>query len=70
MFGLTEFNIFHEKKGWVIKLVAGKNNKPVLVGTKHYSNKNTAYAAAQRLWKKLKENEVENLLPVRYADID
>ena len=69
MFGLTEFNIFHEKKGWVVKLVTGKNDKPVLVGNKYYSNKDSAYSAAKKLWRELKQNEEENSLPVRFAHL-
>lgn len=67
MFGLTEFNIIKEKNGWRINLVTGKKDTLVLVGRKLFSSKDKAYSAAELLWKKLKENEVENGEPVRYA---
>ena len=69
MFGLTEFDIFHEKKGWVVTLVTGKDNKIVMTGTKYYSTADAAYAVAERLWKKLKLNEATSLLPVRFVDL-
>ena len=69
MFGLTEFNIFHEKKGWIIKLVTGKNNKAVLGGVKYYHNEDAAYAAAVKLWEKIKRNAEVNALPVRFVDL-
>ena len=69
MYGLTEFNIFHEKKGWVIKLVTGKNGTVVMTGTKYYANRDTAYAAAERLWGKLREEAAINKLPVRFAHL-
>lgn len=69
MFGLTEFNIFKKKRGWVINLVTGKNNATVLRGVRHYKTKDAAYTAAERLWKNLEQNEKVNALPVRYADL-
>ena len=66
-FGLTEFNIFKEEKGWVINLVTGKKDEIVLRGTTHYKIQDCAYEAAERLWALLKDNEEKNLTPVRFA---
>ena len=67
MFGLTEFNVFKDKKGYYIALVTGKNNTKVLVGKKRHETSSQAYDVAVRWWKKIEKSmeSGEILLPVR-----
>ena len=65
MFGLTEFNVLKDRKGYYLALVTGKKNTVVSKGVRRYGTKSRAYDAGVMLWGKLKKNEKENLLPVR-----
>lgn len=68
MFGLTEFNVFKDKRGYYIALVTGKRNNMVLKGSKRYTTSSKAYDVALLWWKKMLQNSNDNALPVRMAD--
>ena len=53
MFGLTEFEIRKKGKTYEICLVDGKSQKVVMVSTKTYASKDTAFNAALKWWNKM-----------------
>lgn len=69
MFGFTEFEIHKVKGGFVVRLVTGKNGRVVMESKTIHKNKDSAYYAAERWWKRmdgsLKKGEI--LSPVRFA---
>lgn len=68
MYGLTEFNVFKDKKGYYIVLVTGKRNNVVLKGNRRYTTSSRAYDVALSWWKKMLQNAKDNALPVRMVD--
>lgn len=69
MFGFTEFEIHPVKGGFAVRLVTGKNGMVVMESKKPYKNKDSAYYAAERWWKRMSGSmeKGEILSPVRFA---
>lgn len=68
MFGFTEFEVHKVKGGFVVRLVTGKTSTMVME-SKVYKKKDSAYDAADRWWKRLSDSlaKGEILSPVRFA---